>query len=76
LRLKGILTLDKIRDRCLNKGGRLRRIHLNKGGKARLAKVSRAGKLLKRRKVSKSKTTANLVLLKAKEALIQRLLPL
>jgi hypothetical protein len=74
--LKGILTLDKIRDRHFNKGGRPRRIHPNRRGKACLAKVSRVGKLLKRHKVSKGRTTANLVSLKAREALTQGLLPL
>jgi hypothetical protein len=74
--LKGILTLDKIRDRCLNKESRLRKICLNRGGKACLAKAGRAGKLLRRRKVSKGRTTANLALLRAREALTQGLLPL
>jgi hypothetical protein len=74
--LKGILTLDRIRDRCLNKRGRPKRICLNRRGKARLAKASKASKLLKKHKVFKGKTIANLALLKVREALTQGLLPL
>jgi hypothetical protein len=76
LRPEGISTLDRIGDGRLNKGGRPRRIHLNRGGKARSARAGRAGELLRRHKVSKGRTTADLASLRAGEALTQGLLPL
>jgi hypothetical protein len=71
LRPKGISTLDRIEDRRPNKGGRPGRIRPNRGGKARSARAGGVGESLRRRRVSKGGTTANLASLRAGEALTQ-----
>jgi hypothetical protein len=71
LRPEGISTLDRIGDRRPNKGGRPRRIRPNRGGKARSARAGRAGESLRRRRVSRGRTTADLASLRAGEALTQ-----
>jgi hypothetical protein len=76
LRPKGVLTLDGMGDGRLNERGRPGRIHPNRGGKACSARAGRAGELLRRRRVSKGGTTANLASLRAGEALTQGLPPL